>query len=106
MTTAQDHIRDTLDRAQRCWEATVGIGSPDDPPTDRIHVAWFIGHITTAVLLEHIRRADPDLADRLVTWMLSDNGIFTDGLAGELLWQWRVQLNDGRAMHPIEGDQP
>lgn len=101
MTAASEHIADTLDRAQKCWDAVVGIGSPDDPPSDRTHIAWFICHVTTAVLLEHLRRADPALADHLVDWLLSEGSIFADGLAGELLYQWREQLAAGQPMEPI-----
>lgn len=105
MTTAQDHIADTLDRAQKCWDATVGIGSPDDPPSDRIHITWFIHHITSAVLLEHLRRLDPELADRLCRWLLGEDGIFSDGYAGELLHQWREQRAAAQPLNPIGPDE-
>ena len=102
---AQAYIADTLDRAQKCWDATVGIGSPDDPPADRIHIAWFIHHITTAILLEHLRRLDPVTADRLTPWLLGQDGIFGDGYAGELLHEWREQLAAGHPLNPIGPDE-
>lgn len=105
MSIALHRIIDTLDRAQKCWDATVGIGSPDDPPSDRTHIAWFIHHITSAVLLEHIRRLDPVLADRLCPWLLGEDGIFADGYAGELLYQWRQQLAAAQPLNPIGPDE-
>jgi hypothetical protein len=99
MTTAQDHIANTLNRAQLCW--------PDmtDPLLSdgqrREIAAWFGHHVTSAVLLEHVRRLDPALADRLVPWLLSADGIFADGYAGELLYQWRQQVAAGEPMAPI-----
>lgn len=103
MTTAQGYIADALDRAQICWEATVGIGS-DDPAINRVHIAWFMHHLTTSVLLENLRRLDPQLADRLTGWMLMEDGIFSDGYAGELLYGWRRQVAAGEPLAPIGPD--
>ena len=99
MTTAQAHIADTLDRAQRCWERIVDHRLLDSQRREATNL--FLYHVTTAVLLENIRRLDPALADRLTGWMLRDEGIFEDGYAGELLYEWRQQLAVGQPMHPI-----
>lgn len=98
MTTAQEHIADTLNRAQACWEITLDHTRPD-PQREAVNL--FLSHMTTAVLLEHVRRLDPALADRLVPWLLSADGIFADGYAGELLYQWRQQVAAGEPMAPI-----
>jgi hypothetical protein len=99
VTTAQDHIADTLNRAQGCFELTV---DPTGTPTGRrVAVNLFIHHVTSAVLLEHLRRLDQTLADQLVPWMLAEGGIFEDGYAGEMLHEWRQQLAAGQPMYPI-----
>lgn len=102
MTLAQNHITDTLNRAQAAHNrinATIGSG-----PSSQLReaVSLFIGHINTAVLFEHLRRLNPDLADQLVPWLAGDDGgIFGDEYAGELLHQWRQQLAAGQPMNPI-----
>ena len=58
-------------------------------------------HVTTSVLLENLRRLDPELADRLTDWMLTEDGVFSDGYAGELLHGWRQQLAAGEPLAPI-----
>lgn len=103
MTAAQAHIVDTLDRAQLCWEQTVDIAVAIDDRREAI--ALLIHHITSAVLLEHLRRLDPELADRLCPWLLGEDGVFSDGYAGELLYQWREQLAAGRPLNPIGPDE-
>jgi hypothetical protein len=103
MTTAQTHIADTLNRAQRCWELTLDPTAPDPTRHEATHL--FISHTTTAVLLEHLRRLNTPLADRLVPWLLSEDGIFADGYAGELLHEWRTQLAVSEPMNPIESDR-
>jgi len=101
MTTAHDHIADTLNRAQYAYDrvdATAGAGGAEF----REAIALFIHHVTAAVLLEHVRRLDPDLANRLVPWLAGeDGGIFVDGYAGELLHGWREQLAAGLPLSPI-----
>lgn len=97
-STAQAHIADTLDRAQRSFDASTDVNAPNF----REAVGWFIHHVTAAVLFEHLRRLDPDLADRLVPWLMgADGGIFGDEYAGVLVHQWREQLAAGQPMHPI-----
>lgn len=102
MTAVQAHIADTLDRAQRCWELTLDHTVPDTRRHEAIHL--FVSHTTTAVLLEHVRRLDPALAERLTPWLLSEDGIFSDGYAGELLHEWRESLANGGRMDPIDPD--
>jgi hypothetical protein len=99
VTLAHHRIADTLDRAQLCFPRTVDHTVTHD--VRREATAWFIHHVTTAVLLEHIRRLDPDLADRLCPWLLGQDGIFSDGYAGELLHQWREQLASAQPLAPI-----
>lgn len=69
-----------------------------DPASDRVHVTWFIHHVTVVVLLENLRRLDPALADRITGWL---DDMFTDGYAGELLYQWRRQSAAGQPLSPI-----
>lgn len=97
MTTTQDRIDDTLDRAQRAWNANL---DPTEPLRSET-TAWFIHHITTAVLLEHLHRLDPNTAETLGPWLLGEDGIFQDGYAGELLYAWREQRAAGQPMEPI-----
>lgn len=99
MSVASDRIADTLNRAQLCWPQTVDhtVGSDER----REATAWFIHHVTASVLLENIRRLDPDLADRLSAWVMGEDGIFSDGYAGELLHQWREQVAAEQPMSPI-----
>jgi hypothetical protein len=97
MTTAKDHIANTLKRAQHCWDEVLDPKAPDNSAVNLL-----IYHVTTAVLLEHVRRLDPDLADQLVPWLMGkDGGIFADGYAVELLYQWRQQVAAGEPMGPI-----
>lgn len=103
MSAAEAHIADTLTRAQHCWKRTVDHRLLDTQQRAVVNEAvnLFISHITAAVLLEHIRRLDPALAEQLVPWLLSEDGIFCDGYAGELLHLWRQQLAAGQPMDPI-----
>lgn len=102
MTTARDQVIDSLDRAQRCYKRTL-----DELHQDRREaVGWFIHHVTTAVLLEQLRRADPAAADRLLPWLFAeDGGIFGDEYAGVLVTQWQEQLALGKPMDPIGPDE-
>jgi hypothetical protein len=101
MTTAQDHIADTLDRAQKCWDEVLNPNAPDNTA-----VSLLIYHVTTAVLLEHLRRLEPGLTELLVPWLCGvDGGIFADGYAGELLYQWRQQLAADQPLAPIGPDE-
>ena len=103
MTTAQDQVRDSLDRAQLCWDrinTTTGEG-----PAYREAIGLFLNHVTTAVLLEHLRRVDPTTADRITPWLLSGDGIFSDSYAGELVHRWREQLSAGQPLDPIGPDE-
>src|ERR1043166_2949314 len=95
--TTQDRLADLLDRAQRCFEETLNPDAEERAAT----VVSFIYHVTTAVLLEHLRRVDPDMAETLGPWLLDEDGIFCDGYAGELLHGWREQLAAGLPLSPI-----
>jgi hypothetical protein len=99
VTTAQNHIADTFNRAQLCWDSMLDPDYPDDDRRTVINL--FIYHVTVAVLLEHVRRLKPDLADQLTGWLFGEPTIFEDGYAGELLHQWRQQVAAGEPMDPI-----
>lgn len=104
-TPAQGYIADALGRAQKCWDAAMSVTGADDRfPAERLHIAWFMHHVTTSVLLENLRRLDPELADRLTGWMLTPDGVFSDGYAGELLYEWRRQVAAGEPLAPIGPD--
>lgn len=100
---AATQVADSLRRAQLCWDRINDTVHEAGMPF-REATALFLNHITTAVLLEHVRRLDPDLADQLTAWMLTEDGIFSDGYAGELLYQWRQQLAAGQPLNPIGPD--
>lgn len=98
-TASERHIAESLYNARR-WHAKVITRTLADP--ERIEAISFFGClITEAILLEHLRRVAPDVADRLVPWLLAEDGIFGDSRAGELLYEWLGQLTTGEPMHPI-----
>jgi hypothetical protein len=97
--TATTYITEALDRAQANFTASVdpAVGRRDH----RQHIGWFVQDVVAVVLLENLRRLNPALADRLTDWVLSENGIFDDGYAGELLHEWREQIAAGQPLDPI-----
>ncbi len=96
-----NHIADTLNRAQNCFE---DMTDPNVGAGQREALSWFMYHVTTTVLLEHIRRLAPDTAEQLIPWLLDAGGIFEDGYAGELVHRWRQQLAAGAQLNPIGPD--
>lgn len=101
-TPSAAFIDDALGRAQANWAAMLDLDLPKHD--QRMSQAWFIHHTTIVILLENLRRLDPDLADRLVPWALGPDGIFTDSYAGELAYEWRQQLTAGEPLSPIAPD--
>jgi hypothetical protein len=99
MRAAEEHIANRLHIAQYSWTDCTSVAMPEAQRHESL--AWFMHHVTTAVLLENLRRLDPDLADRLTRWLLGPDGIFNDGYAGELLHEWREQLAAGQPMAPV-----
>ena len=94
---ARNHITDALDRAQKAFEASVNPAA-----SDRVEAGgWFVHNLTVAILLENLRRLNSDLADRITNWMLTEDGIFSDGYAGELLHEWRWQAANHLPLDPI-----
>jgi hypothetical protein len=101
-TTSAAFIDDALGRAQANFAAMLDLDLSKQ--TRSMSQAWFIHHTTIVILLENLRRLDPELADRLVPWALGPDGIFTDSYAGELAYEWRQQITAGEPLSPIAPD--
>jgi hypothetical protein len=101
-SSVTNHIADTLNRAQLCFETSVDHTAPLAERRDA--TAWFMYHVVTTVLLEHIRRLNPATAEQLIPWLLDEGGIFEGGYAGELVHRWREQLAAGAQLDPIGPD--
>jgi len=101
-SSAREYVAHLISQAQCC------IGYRADPsvaPDIRAQlVMWFIHHVTTAVLLEQLRRHNPTVADQLVPWLLNEDGIFSDDYVNELVHDWRAQLAAGQELAPIGPD--
>lgn len=98
-TPAQKFVSDSLYNA-KYWHTKFTTRALSDP--ERINAATYFGcQLVEAALLEHLRRVAPDVADRLVPWLLAADGIFGDDRAAELLDDWLKQLAAGEPMHPI-----
>lgn len=104
VTKAEDQIAESVTEAHRCldtmFDAAIG---KVDLPTLKTYGSQF----TIAVLLEELRRRDPQRADELVLWI---NEALEDGAtAGELVWDWHAQIGRGHAptnVGPYSPGQP
>lgn len=87
-------VRNALDSAQRMHDATEEKGVDD--PAFHLRIGVFVESWTVAVLMETLRRAAPEVADRLAREL---QGAWDDGgVMDELLWEWRDNLAAGRPL--------
>jgi hypothetical protein len=98
LTTAEEYITDSLDRAQKCLDK---IFDPEKDKVNHTAVLSLIGNFNTAGLLEALRRHDPAEADRITQW-LEDIHEAGDTTA-ELVYQWRKDIARGHQLTGLGG---
>lgn len=87
-------VQSMLDTAQRMEDSFNELAIDD--PGYSLRIGVLVNSWTSAVLMETLRRAAPDVADRLANHLYrcwEDGGIIT-----ELLWEWRDNLAAGRKL--------
>jgi len=99
--TAETTIVARLDNAQKILDKmferpTENVFAGKQVGTDLGMGGWLYENFTAAVLLEALRRVDPDRADVMAKWL--DETLEDGSVVGELVWQWREQINRGHDM--------
>ncbi|WP_162834260.1 hypothetical protein [Amycolatopsis circi] len=99
--TAQAVIADSLERFQRNWDRMHDLSSSkEEQHQSSMNLIHFF---TLVTLLETIRRQDPCRADELTRWF---DEMFEDGGAGEMVWQWRQEVAEGKEITLPASERP
>lgn len=94
--SAAEYIAQQLDWAQRCFDLTMGTQPEHGPGTPRYDqgITGTICGWQQALLMEIVRKLNPDVADRLADDM--EGALDDGGIVAELLYEWRQNLAAGK----------